>query len=99
MIAAGYESGGRDMYLDTKTGEMIVEELRCGHDTTRDVKEYFDWLKEQYLSLNMIKLPGEDTIENAQSSDHLGEVDEATVFAQTDDFFCSDLDQQWIKQI
>ena len=87
------------MYLDTKTGEMIVDEIRCGHDITCDVKEYFDWLKDQYVSLKMIKLPSEDTIESHHGNDSLGEVSESTVFAQPEGWDLTDLDQEWIQQI
>ena len=88
------------MYLDTIRGEMIIDELKCD-DESMDMKEYFDFLKEQYRSLNMIKIPTEHTIEirDSQEAAALGEVNETLVFSQTDSWFPTSIDIQWIKQI
>jgi hypothetical protein len=102
LFADGYESGGRMMCLNTKTGQMIVEMLKYQTDAIKDVNEYLDGLMQSYKTLEMVPIPGEeDLTENLKQE---GEVYEAGLMenclAQTpDEEFPTSLDARWVRHL
>ena len=59
----GYQTGGRDLYLDTKFGEITEEIIRYGTSNAVPIREYFNKLKEDYRSLKLLPCPGKVTQE------------------------------------
>ncbi|KAK1752342.1 hypothetical protein QBC47DRAFT_390306 [Echria macrotheca] len=57
-LARGYESWGREMFLDVRHGEIIEDMLRCDQLDGCDVKAYFDNLKREYRELVLIPCMG-----------------------------------------
>lgn len=60
VIACGYESGGVDLILDTRTGEIFEEIIRVGSGETLPVREYFELKMRQCRELKTVVAPGED---------------------------------------
>lgn len=60
VIASGYESGGIDLILDTRTGEIFEEIIRIGPGETLPVREYFALKMRQCRELKTVFAPGED---------------------------------------
>lgn len=53
QIAAGWESGGVDLYLNTRAGEIVELVIRYG-DNTYDPRQYVDGAKKQLETLQLI---------------------------------------------
>ncbi|KAG6368854.1 hypothetical protein INS49_003070 [Diaporthe citri] len=60
VIAEGYESGGIDLILDTRTGEIFEEIIRIGPGENLPVREYFELKMKQCRELKTVFAPGED---------------------------------------
>jgi hypothetical protein len=102
LFAVGYESGGRMMLLNTKTGEMHVEMLRYQSDAIEDVDQYLDGLMQLYKTLEMVPIPGvEDLMENLEQEEEGYETKlKEDCLAQTrDEWFPSRLDARWIRHL
>ncbi|KAH7091015.1 hypothetical protein BKA62DRAFT_761409 [Auriculariales sp. MPI-PUGE-AT-0066] len=90
VIAKGYESGGRDILIDTEEGTIIVEEIRCGLE-----------LNGYYRDLGLIIIPGSDPIEAYRRRDGLTNIPIKELpdpMAQSaDDYFPTETDARWIR--
>lgn len=53
QIAAGWESGGNELFLSTRTGEMVTPLTGYGNNAD-DVREYVDRTKRHFETLQMI---------------------------------------------
>ncbi|KFY31964.1 hypothetical protein V493_00641, partial [Pseudogymnoascus sp. VKM F-4281 (FW-2241)] len=53
-LARGWESGGVQLFLDVRRGEMIEDEVRCDTKRAVDVVVFFERFKEMYRSLKLI---------------------------------------------
>lgn len=60
VIASGYESGGVDLMLDTRTGEIFEEIIRVGPGENLPVRDYFEFKMKQCRELKTVFAPGED---------------------------------------
>lgn len=60
VIAIGYESGGVELYFDTRSGVMYEEIVRVGGDVHLPVREYFEMKMDQCRELQQVFVPGED---------------------------------------
>lgn len=60
VIASGYESGGIDLMLDTRTGEVFEEIIRVGPGENLPVREYLELKMKQCRELKTVFAPGED---------------------------------------
>ncbi|MFD3373858.1 MULTISPECIES: hypothetical protein [unclassified Streptomyces] len=102
IIAEGFESGGRTLFLDVLEGEIFEAEIRCD-DFREDLKEYFEDLKEKYRSLELIPCPGEEMIEVRAAGvgpEIPGEVfSEEEVLMQTDELWGTHLDIRYTRQL
>jgi hypothetical protein len=98
QIATGHESGGIDVYLDTKRGTIMVDIVRMGYDDTYDLKEYFDQLKEKYRSFELLRVPGA-TVFDKDRDEMSRAVSESEAYSQRGVGFGSRVDKQWIRQI
>ncbi|KAI1082819.1 hypothetical protein F5B20DRAFT_485852 [Whalleya microplaca] len=95
-LGNGHESGGRDILLDTKRGEVIEEQIAYQRNCEADVREYFADLKRQYEQLKLIPIPGYEIAEN------IAEVEGVPDLRRQDDdnrFFPSDVEVQYIRHI
>ena len=98
IFALGHESGGRSLYLDVNTGEVIEEMIRMESKPAQDAKVYFEALKEDYRSLKLIPIPGMDSIEAWHVDERETPITEEEVLAQADDWE-TDLDIQYLRQV
>ena len=98
IFARGHESGGRTLFFDVNTGEVIEEMIRMERKPVKDVKVYFTDLKEAYRSLKLIPYPGMDTIEAWDVDERETTIPEEELLAQTDDWE-TDLDIQYLRQV
>jgi len=99
MIAQGYESGGRDFWLNVQHGEIMEDMIRCDWVGSFDVKGFFDRMKEDYRSLNLIPCLGRTTNDLAsRTPERSDEIDVEEVRAQTE-HWGTDLDVQYVRQI
>jgi len=110
-IAVGWESGGLDLILDLKEGEIIEEMIRYG-SSNHNVKQYFTGLKEKYATLQLMPCVWRDSFEpSAQGGDAktAPERDEEKLGKITWDEYvaskkvpgarhASALDVQWLRQ-
>jgi hypothetical protein len=97
-LAFGYESGGRDLLLNVRDGEIVEDVLRMNALAPRDVREYLDELKEAYRSLKLIPCVGRVTIGAEQVPEASGSITEEEFLAQGE-YWESDLDIQYIRQL
>ncbi|KAF4878835.1 hypothetical protein CGCSCA1_v002254 [Colletotrichum siamense] len=64
-IAYGYESGGVTFMLDTLTGSVYEEIIRCTSGVEDEpVEDYFESKKEEFRSFKLMFIPGFDPPEN-----------------------------------
>jgi hypothetical protein len=98
FIAWGHESGGRDLLLNVKHGEIIEEMIRCSHIGSYDVKEYFDIMKEAYRSLKLIPCLGRITIEAEKVQERVEKISEEEIWDE-EEGWGTDLDVQYLRQI
>ncbi|PGH00367.1 hypothetical protein GX51_05866 [Blastomyces parvus] len=96
-ITSGHESGGRELLLDVKHGEITEYEIRGNPYDPVDVRSYFSSLKEAYRSLRLIPCQGMVTIE-ADADEADGNIAEQEVCAQTEEWG-TDMDIQYIRQL
>ncbi|OJD10787.1 hypothetical protein ACJ73_09697 [Blastomyces percursus] len=96
-ITTGHESGGRELLLDVKHGEITEHMIRGNPLDPVDIRSYFNGLKEAYRSLDLIPCRGMVTIidESDEANDN---ITENQVCAQIEEWG-TDLDIQYIKQI
>lgn len=97
-IAEGHESGGRELFLDTKHGQIIENMIRMQTLDPQDVESYFDELKQAYRSLKLIPCLGRLTIEADNVDERVQQISEEQVRSQTEEWG-TDLDVQYIRQI
>lgn len=96
-VAAGHETWGRELYLNTRDGEL-QEILIAGYDAESvDVKVYFGKLKEEYRTLKLIPCPGRITIEAGEVAERTEHITEEQVRNQWEQDR-TDLDVQYIRQ-
>lgn len=98
QIATGHESGGIDLYLDTKRGTIMVDIVRMGYEGTYDLREYCARLKDEYRSLKLFKVPG-NTIFEEDDDELKRDVPRVLAYSQRGVDFGSRVDRQWIRQI
>lgn len=99
VIAGGYESGGRELVLDVRRGEIIEDIIRCDTCDPVDAKEFLEDLKNRFRSLELIPCPGRETLVTAAGrSDAVETISEEKVRAQTEDWG-TDLDLQFVRQV
>jgi len=98
VFALGHESGGRSLFLDVNTGEVIEEMIRMERKPARDAKAYFADLEEAYRSLKLIPFLGMDSIEAWEVDERETPITEEELLAQTDDWE-TDLDIQYLRQV
>lgn len=103
IIAEGYESGGRTLFLNVRKGTIVEVEIRCG-DSVWDLREYFEDLKGKYRRLELIPFPGREMIESGAVGVKPGEparvVSEEEVLAQTDPYVGSTIpDVLYVQQL
>lgn len=97
-IACGHESGGRDLILNVKDGEITEDIESVDTLSPRDIKEYFQELKEAYRSLRLIPCVGRVTIEADSVEERASHIDEEEVLAQSEEWG-TNLDKQYIRQV
>ncbi|MFG3289156.1 hypothetical protein ACGF3G_10180 [Streptomyces sp. NPDC048179] len=101
VLAEGFESGGRTLFLDVQEGKIFEVEIRCD-SLDEDLKVYFEDLKEKYRNLELVPCPGTEMIEVKATGADLeipGEaISEEEVLAQTDPFWGTVLDIQYTRQ-
>lgn len=104
VIASGYESGGIDLLLDTKTGEIFEEIIRVDRGENLPVGEYFELKMKQCRELEQVFAPGEDPYwggfgkkvpYDSQTVEKAGEP------SQPDEDFCleDDRDLNWVRHL
>jgi hypothetical protein len=98
IFALGHESGGRSLFLDVNTGEVIEEMIRMERKPPQDAKTYFAELKEDYRSLKLIPIRGMDSIEAWYAEERETPITEKELLAQTDDWE-TELDVQYLRQV
>lgn len=98
IFALGHESGGRSLFLDVNTGEVIEEMIRMERKPPQDAKTYFAELKEDYRSLKLIPIRGMDSIEAWYAEERGTPITEEELLAQTDDWE-TELDVQYLRQV
>ncbi|PGH11881.1 hypothetical protein AJ80_06946 [Polytolypa hystricis UAMH7299] len=96
-IASGHESGGRELFLDVKHGEITEYMVRGDPLDPVDARSYFRDLKEAYRSLELIPCRGMVTME-ADAGETADNITEEQVGAQTEEWG-TDMDVQYIRQI
>lgn len=100
VIAAGYESGGREFVLDVEHGEITEDVIRFNTLPPVDVRDFFAKLKEEFRSLRLIPCPGRETQEADRVSELDREIAEEEIRAQTEQWYPgTDLDWQFVRQI
>ena len=100
-LATGYESGGRDILLDTEAGELIVEEIRCGLDFQDDVHDALVHIKDLYLNLHLIIVPGVEAIERSGSIKDIPITELPDPMAQRpeENYWPTETDIRWLRHI
>ncbi|KLJ08184.1 hypothetical protein EMPG_09952 [Blastomyces silverae] len=96
-ITTGHESGGRELLLDVKHGEITEYEIRGNSLDPVDVRSYFNGLKEAYRRLDLIPCRGMVTIE-AYAGEADDNITEKQVCDQAEEWG-TEMDIQYIKQI
>ncbi|KAH6653223.1 hypothetical protein BKA67DRAFT_659857 [Truncatella angustata] len=103
LLADGYESGGRMMLLNTKTGELHVEMIRYDTDAVEDVGSYLGALKRRYETLDMVPIPGEEHFdENVEEEEEGYEtiLEDQVMAQEKEEYFTpSKLDQRWVRHL
>lgn len=98
-LSYGYESGGRELQLNVKDGEVIEEMIRMDELEPRDIQEYFEEQKELHRSLKLISCRGYvSRDQDAHVPDRDDTIDEEEVLSQTDEWG-TELDIQYLRQI
>lgn len=97
-LADGHESMGREFYLDVLYGEITEDLLRSARLAAVRVEDFFENLKEQYRSLQLIPCPGRITIETDHVAERADEITEEDFRAQTEGWETA-LDIQYLRQI
>ncbi|KAF7555883.1 hypothetical protein G7Z17_g1806 [Cylindrodendrum hubeiense] len=97
-IAEGYESYGRQLWLNVMDCDIIENMVRADMLTAVPAETFFDNLKEQFQTLKLIPGRGRVTIEADRTPEREGRITEEEVFAQTEDWG-TELDIQYVRQI
>jgi hypothetical protein len=58
-LAKGYESGGRSLVLDVVNGTIHEDVIRCNQIDPVDAREFFEGLRRQFETLEMVPVMGE----------------------------------------
>ncbi|KAH6982291.1 hypothetical protein BKA56DRAFT_585641 [Ilyonectria sp. MPI-CAGE-AT-0026] len=95
-IAEGSETGGRHIFLNARDGEIIQDSIGVNTESY-PVEVYFETLKEQYRSLELIPCPGRITMEAFKVAKRDG-VSLEEVCNQTT-WWGTDLDVQYVRQL
>ncbi|KAJ0122123.1 hypothetical protein J7T55_002635 [Diaporthe amygdali] len=69
VIAEGYESGGIDLLLDTMTGDIFEEIIRCCSGDVLPVEEFFENRVRDSRGLVHVFVPGKDPLGGSSSVD------------------------------
>ncbi|KAF4971279.1 hypothetical protein FSARC_1849 [Fusarium sarcochroum] len=97
-ISEGHESGGREMWLNAKDGEITEDIIRMDQCDPEDIQEYFEGFKEQYRKLELLPGPGMVTQETDRVPECDDRITEEQVLSQEDDWR-TDLDIQFMRQL
>lgn len=104
LLARGYESGGRNMILNTATGELLVDMIRYNVEYVGDLVQYLDGLKEEYRSLTIVPVLGEEA--RAENLSPEEEADESKVedilkteIRASEEPLWTDLDFRWARHL
>ncbi|KYK58866.1 hypothetical protein DCS_05884 [Drechmeria coniospora] len=92
------ESGGRELLVNVKDGEISEDIMETNTLPPRDVNEYLEELKESYRSLWLIPCTGRVTIEAEDVKERAGRISKDDIIGQPE-FWGTDLDIQYIRQI
>ncbi|SDS74150.1 hypothetical protein [Actinoplanes derwentensis] len=104
ILAAGYESGGRTVFIDALEGKAVEAEIRGGNENSIwDLKEYFEDLKNKYRNLEIVPIPHAEmkviTIADLHRFESDETVSEEEVLMQSDRWWGSDLDIRYTRQL
>jgi hypothetical protein len=102
LFADGYESGGRMMFLNTKTGEMNVLMIRYQIDAIEDVNQYLDGLMRSYKTLEIVPIPNVEGLHEDLKQEEEGyetRLKEDCLAQTRDEDFPTDLDSRWVRYL
>ncbi|CEJ87753.1 hypothetical protein VHEMI04504 [[Torrubiella] hemipterigena] len=97
-LAFGHESGGREIVHNVKGGEIIEDIIRVQHVDQKDIREYFDDLKEEYRSLRLIPCHRYLTLCSEDVPESSAAITEENVLSQKEEWG-TNLDIQYIRQV
>ncbi|KAJ4267258.1 hypothetical protein NW762_003362 [Fusarium torreyae] len=97
-ISEGHESGGRQMWLNAKDGEITELIIRMDQCSPVDIQTYFEGLKEQYRKLELLPSPGVVTQETDVVPESNHRITEEQLYAQESKWM-TDLDIQFSRQL
>ncbi|KAH7316714.1 hypothetical protein B0I35DRAFT_261759 [Stachybotrys elegans] len=98
FLAWGHESGGRDLVLDVRGGEIIEISIRMDTKDGEDINSYLENLKDEFRSFKLIPRTGCITYEAHDVEETEEEITEDDVAAQESEFG-TDLDWQYVRQV
>lgn len=97
-LAFGHESGGRELLLNVRDGEIIEDVLETDTLSPCDVRRYLNKLKLAYRSLKLVPCVGRITIEAEKVPETVRKITEEEVLAQSANWG-TDLDVQYVRQL
>ncbi|OAQ63637.1 hypothetical protein VFPPC_09706 [Pochonia chlamydosporia 170] len=97
-LAFGHESGGRELLLNVRDGEIIEDVLETDTLSPCDVRRYLNKLKLAYRSLKLIPCVGRITIEADKVPETVRKITEEEVLAQSVNWGTA-LDVQYVRQL
>ncbi|KAH8812149.1 hypothetical protein F5884DRAFT_784549 [Xylogone sp. PMI_703] len=100
-IAAGYESGGLEIILDTMSSEICEEIIRFSPGVTMDVEDYFAMMAERFRKLEIIFVPGYDPHVSVkwEPGDDIGCPDELNYLIVQEEGYATERDVKWIGHL
>ncbi|KFY30595.1 hypothetical protein V493_01810 [Pseudogymnoascus sp. VKM F-4281 (FW-2241)] len=105
-LARGHESGGVQLFLDVRRGEMTEDEVRCDTKDAVDVVVFFERFKEKYRSMKLIACADyeiivieerEDRVVEAEEAEEDGEEVSTEVMLSQEEEWYTATDVRWVR--
>lgn len=99
QLAAGYESGGREIFLNVFDGEIIESFIRADIGDPMSLEDWIDRMKDAYCRLQLLPCPGKITLDCTDVPEYEnGRIMQDEIKAQTGDW-PTNLDIQYVRQV
>jgi len=99
IIAEGRESYGQQWIFDAEHGTIYAEQIRADSDGPFDVGDFFASIMQKYRNLHLISSGRRSTIDASRVPERTDRITEQEVLAQKDEFFETELDVQFLRQV